>query len=104
MNLTEVLEEAPAFVREFEWDEPSISDLAHYGANSGVFMPAVTYADAKLFMAYWGDDVVEYINDCCGELLPPQPDLSWSGINVFYMSTAFELWAQHALLQLEDED
>jgi hypothetical protein len=56
-------------------------------------MPAVTYHQARETMNEHGDDVLQYIQDSLDELPKPRDDESWSGIAVFYLSYAVELWA-----------
>jgi hypothetical protein len=80
------------------WIEQDISpyDIAAIcqgGCASGAYMPAVTYFEAKATMAKHGDEVLQYIEDALGELPQPPADSSWSGIAVFYLSVAVELWA-----------
>lgn len=80
------------------WIEQDITgtDLAAIvqgGCSSGAYMPAVTYHEAAQTMAEHGDDVLQYIQDCYGELPKPHDDESWSSIAVFYLSCAVELWA-----------
>ena len=72
------------------------------GCASGAYMPAVRYFDADATMAKHGDDVTQYIEDAYGELPQPPADSSWSGIAVFYLSLAVELWASMAHDTLED--
>lgn len=74
-------------------DMADIQAIQQGGCASGAYMPAVTYHTAKETMNTYGDEVLEYIEEVYGEL--PQPDAgeSWSGIAVFYLSIAVELWA-----------
>lgn len=102
--LTEVIKNAPAFVREFEWDVDTIRYLAYDGVDSGVFMSTVTYHEAKEFMAEWGDEVIEWLYESYGEALNVSKVESWSYLAVYFMSLAFETWAVSVLSQLEDED
>lgn len=81
-----------------EWIESDISpsDVAAIlqgGCASGAYMPAVTYYQAIQTMSEHGDDVLEYIENNIGELPSPPKDTSWSGLAVFYLSFAVELWA-----------
>jgi len=80
------------------WIESDISphDVAailHGGCASGAYMPAVTYYQAVETMSKHGDDILQYIEDNIGELPSPPKDTSWSGLAVFYLSYAVELWA-----------
>lgn len=72
------------------------------GCASGAYMPAVTYHQANQTMAECGDDVLAYIEDSLGEIPRPQPGASWSGLAVFYLSMAVELFASFAVSELED--
>ena len=87
-----------------EWIESDItcSDVAAIvqgGCASGAYMPAVTYYQAAQIMAEHGDDVLAFIEDNLGELPKIPEQSSWSGIAVFFLSYAVELWAS----SIEDE-
>jgi len=69
-----------------------IAAINQGGCASGAYMPAVTYYDASQTMAEHGDDVLDYIDECMGEDVSPPPGTSWSGIAVYYLSLAVELW------------
>ena len=91
----------PAWIDQ-DIDLPTIASIMQGGCASGAYMPAVTYGDAQQTMAQHGDDVLQHIEDQLGEL----PDhnfegFSWSGIAVFYLSSAVELWASDIMTQLE---
>ena len=88
------------------WIEPDISpaDVAAIlqgGCASGAYMPAVAYSDASTTMGKHGDAVLQYIQDYLGELPKPRDDESWSGMAVFYLSVAVELWARDVVGELE---
>lgn len=53
----------------------------------------VFYNKATETMAEHGDEVMQYIEDQLGELPTPPQGESWSGMAVFYLSYAIELWA-----------
>ena len=77
------------------------------GCASGAYMPAVTYHLASKTMGEHGDDVLQYIEEQFGELPKPADDESWSGIAVFYLSCAVEIFsANHCDLEdwNNDED
>jgi len=81
-----------------EWIEGDITlydvqAIMQGGCESGAYMPAVTYHTARETMAKYGDEVLQFIDDYAGELPPVPQDSSWSGIAVFYLSYAVELWA-----------
>lgn len=69
-----------------------IQAIQQGGCASGAYMPAVTYWQAAATMAEHGDGVLDYIQENYGELPTPQNDTSWSGLAVFYLSMAVELW------------
>jgi len=88
-------------------DDIAPSDIAAIvqgGCASGAYMPAVTYHTALKTMAEHGDDVLQYIEDALGELPQPPRDTSWSGLAVFYLSTAVELWASSVESILEEHE
>ena len=71
-----------------------IAAINQGGCESGAYMPAVSYYQARETMSEHGDDVTDYLIDHLGEL--PTPDDSvddWSRLAVFYLSQAVELWA-----------
>jgi hypothetical protein len=74
------------------------------GCDSGAYMPAVTYSQARETMGEHGDDVLQYIEDNMGELPAVPHGKSWSGIAVFYLSVAVELWAGGIMSELENQD
>jgi len=79
-----------------------VASICEGGCASGAYMPAVTYSNAVEVMAEHGDEVTQYIEDAYGELPQIPADSSWSGIAVFYLSVAVELWASMAHDTLED--
>jgi hypothetical protein len=89
-----------------EWIEQDISpsDVAAIlqgGCESGAYMPAVTYYQAAKTMAEHGDAVMDFIQDSLGELPTAPQDTSWSGMAVFYLSYAVEIWASNISDELE---
>lgn len=74
-------------------DIADIQAIQQGGCASGAYMPAVTYYTATQTMSTYGDDVLQYIEDQLGELPQPRAGESWSGLAVFYLSYAVELWA-----------
>ena len=79
----------------------TVASIVQGGCSSGAYMPAVRYAGAAATMAAHGDDVLQYIEDQTGELPQPNKGESWSGLAVFYLSHAVELWAMSAEAALE---
>ena len=80
-----------------EWITTDLSpnDIAavnQSGCASGAFMPAVEYHTALMTMAVHGDDVLQYLEDMTGQLPTPPNDVCWSGLAVFYLSEAVELF------------
>ena len=98
-------------VTDFEIDVPAWTDqdidcstvaaIVQGGCASGAYMPAVTYHTAAQTMAEHGDDVLDYISNTLGELPKIPDDESWSGIAVFFLSYAVELWAASVHDELE---
>ena len=85
----------------------TVAGICKGGCESGSYMPAVTYADAIETMSEHGDDVLQYIEDTSGELPQPKPGESWSGMAVFFLSVAVEMWAstaQEELCQLMEDN
>ena len=77
-----------------ELDQDDINAICQGGCESGAYMPAVTYWQAKETMNEHGDDVLDYIDDMVGmDAVTPPTDTSWSGMACHYLSMAVELWA-----------
>ena len=81
-----------------DWIEQDITNhdieaIIQGGCASGAYMPAVTYHQARETMGEHGDTVLTYIEDNYGELPDIPKGESWSGIAVFFLSCAVELWA-----------
>jgi hypothetical protein len=93
--------EVPAWVRQ-DISPYDIAAICQGGCASGAYMPAVTYHIARDTMYEHGDDVLDYISDSLDELPKPADQESWSGIAVFYLSYAVELWAGAAYSWLEE--
>tara|TARA_R110002020_G_scaffold207256_3_gene412664 strand:+ start:5809 stop:6138 length:330 start_codon:yes stop_codon:yes gene_type:complete len=86
-------------------DVDTIRDIQQGGCESGAYMPAVTYYEARKVMSEHGDDVLEYIEQAYGEIPQPNTSESWSGIAVFYLSYAVDLWANgFDLDEIEEEE
>lgn len=77
----------------------TIAAILQGGCSSGAYMPAVTYHDAQKTMGEHGDDVLDYIENAMGELPKELDGMSWSGMAVYFLSIAVELWAS----SIEDE-
>jgi hypothetical protein len=89
-----------------DWIEQDIScyDVAAIvqgGCASGAYMPAVTYSKALEIMSEHGNDVLEYIENSLGGLPSIPVGESWSGIAVFFLSYAVELWVNSVEFELE---
>ena len=64
------------------------------GCESGAYMPACTYHEARKTMSEHGDDVLDYLDDWGGsEELIDLSDHSWSGLACHLLSSAVDLWA-----------
>lgn len=83
-----------------------IAAINQGGCASGAYMPAVTYYQAGQTMAEHGDDVLQFIEDHCGELPQPDKGESWSGMACFYLSCAVETFCaiNEDLENWEDDD
>ncbi len=100
----QIVESRPAWVESAYTTVDDIRAIQQGGCASGAYMPAVTYYDAARTMSTYGDDVLEYIQDCLGELPRPPDDISWSGLACHYLSAAVEMWAStFDLEEIDDE-
>ena len=99
-NITDLGIDVPEWIEQ-DIDTSQVASIIQGGCASGAYMPAVTYYNARMTMAAHGDDVLQYIEDALGELPQPSKGESWSGIAVFYLSYAVELWALSAECELE---
>jgi hypothetical protein len=68
-----------------------IAAVLQSGCDSGAYMPAVNYYQARETMNEHGDDVLDYLQDMTGQLPTPPTDTSWSQMACFYLSRAVEL-------------
>lgn len=94
-------------IQQPEWITQDLScyDVAGInqgGCASGAYMPAVTYYTALGTMSEHGNDVLQYIEDTLGELPTIPQGESWSGIAVFFLSYAVELYCQSIESELTD--
>ena len=71
------------------------------GCSSGAYMPAVTYYQALKTMSEHGDEVLESLDGNI-ELGAEFLGQSWSGMAVYLLSCAVELWASYIENQLEE--
>ena len=99
----------PSFIPSLTCNE--VIAIVQGGCASGAYMPAVTYHEAIETMSEHGNDVLQFIEDSLGELPQPNSGESWSGMAVFYLSVAVELFASSveqeltdALEELEEEE
>ena len=69
-----------------------IQAILQGGCSSGAYMPAVTYYDALQCMSEYGNEVLDYIESCYGELPEIEKGSSWSGMAVLFCSYAVELY------------
>ena len=88
----------PAFIEQ-DITGSDVAAIIQGGCASGAYMPAVTYRTALDTMYEHGWRVLQDIEDSYGEIPQPKEGESWSGIAVFYLSVAVELWAS----SVEDE-
>jgi len=69
-----------------------LAAILQSGCASGAYMPAVTYHQALETMSEHGNDILNYLEEAYGSLPAVPNDSSWSGMAVFYLSKAVELW------------
>jgi len=70
----------------------TIAAVNQSDCSSGAYMPSCEYFTAAQTMAEFGDDVLQFLEDHTGELPVPPQDICWSGLAVFYLSKAVELF------------
>lgn len=73
-----------------------VAAILQGGCESGAYMPAVLYHQALETMSEHGDRVLTFLEEAFGELPHLPYGVSWSGMAVFYLSAAVELWASRA--------
>ena len=78
-----------------------IAAICQGGCASGAYMPAVTYHKALKTMNDHSDEILNYIEECFGEVPEPPSDTSWEGRACYYVSSAVELWAYSLESELE---
>lgn len=77
-----------------------VESIIEGGCDSGAYMPAVTYYDARQTMAEHGDDVMDFISETGIEICVT--DKSWSQVCCYLLSSAVELWAMQAADKIEE--
>lgn len=91
-DIVEAMSDQPEWIVD-KLDIADIHTIQRGGtAAGGAGMQAEECYRANATMAEHGDDVLDYIQDVEGELPKPADDISWSGLAVFYLSYAVELW------------
>lgn len=85
-----------------EWIEDSLTlgdipEISTHGCASGVYMPAVTYYEARRTMWQCGDDITDFIGEHadigCAEILQnASADTDYSSMCCALVSYAVELW------------
>jgi hypothetical protein len=80
----------------------TIPAITQGGCESGAYMPAVTYYEARKTMADYGDEVLQFIEHSIGSLPEPPKNSGWDSLAVHYLSYAVELWAFSIESDLED--
>jgi hypothetical protein len=87
-------------------DFPTVADIQAIlegGCDSGAWMPAVTYYDAKRIMAEHGDEICEYLDECVfGNAELKLSDETWGNFCVRMLSAAIERKAALMRYRLED--
>jgi hypothetical protein len=77
-----------------------VDAITQGGCASGAYMPAVIYQTARDTMNAHGDEILDYLSEFLGEV-PKFDTTSWSGLAVFYLSYAVELFAYGLEADLE---
>lgn len=105
-DFVQLIDEQPEFIKEAGAIDSvcELHAIQQGGCASGAYMPAVTYYTANRVMSQHGDAVLEYIENGFGELPSPPAGDSWSGLAVFYLSMAVELWCNQFDLDGVDWD
>lgn len=90
-----------------EWIEQDISvyDVAAVlqgGCESGAYMPAVTYSDAKKTMNDYEDEILLHLETCYDLSEFAIGDGSWSSLACRLVSTAVELWCAETEQEIMD--
>lgn len=90
--------EVPCFI---EWDSLGLNGLYElargHGCDTGTYMPAVRYADAKRTMSEHGDDILECID--AFTIQGRKSALSWGTLAARLVSMAVEEWARNEVEQ-----
>lgn len=109
IEVTEMGINVPAWIEQ-DITAADVAAILQGGCASGAYMPAVTYHTAQQTMHEHGNEVLQFIEDYIGDLPEIPRGESWSGIAVFFLSVAVELWASSvedgistALDELEDD-
>ena len=99
------LQDQPLWITEEQPLELSdIHAIQQGGCANGSFMPAVTYHIAIEVMGKYGTDILEYLEECYGELPVIPQGSSWSGICSMFYASAVEAWCSQFDLDGVDWD
>lgn len=87
------------------WIDPDITGstleaIAQGGCDSGAYMPAVTYHEARETMAKHGDEVFDFLEESGAEprhVLQSATSQSWDGWACAILSCAVEQWTYRNL-------
>ncbi len=89
----EALNDQPLWItRNRKLELIDIQGIKQGGCASCAYIPAVSYATAMQTMSEHGNHVLDYIRSHCGKVPRPVVDTTRSGLAVFYLSLAIELW------------
>jgi len=85
-------QERPVWIEEtLTWED--VATIQSDGCDSGAYMPAVSCHAARKTMDEHGNTVLNFLEESLGELpIQKSKNISWSGIAVFYLSYAVEIW------------
>lgn len=87
------------------WVDPDITLDELRSIRRYVSYP-VTPNEAKVIMAGYGDEVMEYIESHYNDFELPQPPqgCTWGEVAAMYLSLATELWCQNVAHQIGESD
>ena len=103
MDLTDCIPDLPDWIEE-DITIFDIENIIQGGCASGAYMPAVTYSTALDTMQEYGDDILDYIQNCYDPFAADLRSQSWAGLACHFLSAAVEMWAGEAHSSLEEEN
>jgi hypothetical protein len=80
----------------------TVEAILHSGCDSGAYMPAVTYWDAKQTMSQQGDEITGFLHDHDYSVSIISDD-TWGEICVRFLSAAVSLWCANVIDEINDK-